>query len=72
MHNVFSKYFIFQAHRILFLGKGKGKIPKLEKTEVRNVSESKNGTEQEEERTLYMQPSKHLEVLSPVIKKENY
>ena len=70
MHNVFSKYFIFQAHRILFLEKGK--IPKLEKIEVRNVSESKNGTEQEEERTLYMQPSKHLEVLSPVIKKENY
>lgn len=70
MHNVFSKYFIFQAQRILFLGKGK--IPKLEKIEVKKVSESKNGTENEEERILYMQPSKHLEVLSPVIRKENY
>ena len=59
MHNILKKI-LFQAHKQLF--SEKGKIEKIIEIEEKNVSKSKDGTEEKVERTLYKRPSKHLKV----------
>ncbi|XP_078322210.1 uncharacterized protein LOC144621989 [Crassostrea virginica] len=49
---------VVAAHKQLF--SEKGKIEKIIEIEEKNVSKSKDGTEEKVERTLYKRPSKHL------------